>query len=331
MRPRVGLKIVSRREVLAGGAAMAAGCVTDTEKDPPVADTAVEEAMDPVTSAAEFYVTSCCGTPDVDAATWSLTIRDRGTIVGSFGLTELAALTPRDREHTLECISAGPYNLAISNGVWTGLPLTEILEALGIPEPEGALEMAFTAADDYTTSLPVAELQGMWLVWKLNGEDLPPEHGYPARLLVPGRYGMKNPKWIVEIDFVDEAVIGFWESRGWSNTAEYRVNTLVHQPTRLGSWPAGALRLLGSAFAGRDPVVAVEVRIDGGAWQSAKIDYAPGADVWTLWHFDWDADAGTHTLQARCTTASGVQSGGAESTGYLEGYDGSMEVEVEIL
>ena len=171
----------------------------------------------------------------------------------------------------------------------------------------------------------------MWLVWKLNGADLPPEHGYPARLLVPGRYGMKNPKWIVEIDFVDEAVIGFWESRGWSNTAEYLPNALVHQPTRLASYPAGALRVLGTAFAGSDPVTRVDVRVDGGEWQQATLDYAPGADVWTLWHFDWDAEVGTHTVQARCTTASDEQSAGPEATASLTGFDGSMEVEVEVV
>jgi hypothetical protein len=133
----------------------------------------------------------------------------------------------------------------------------------------------------------------------MNGVKLPPEHGYPARLLVPGRYGMKNPKWITSIDFVDKPFTGYWDQSGWSKAAPYQTNALVHVPP--GNVPAGALVANGTAFAGSDPILSVEVSVDGGAWLPATIDYSPGPDIWTLWHHDMVLEPGPHRLQARCT------------------------------
>lgn len=326
------VRFTSRRELVVGLAAtgLAAcagegGGVTDSGTEPP------PDPIAPITPNADFYVTSCCGTPAVDAADWSLTIRDPTSELATLDLAALDAMAARDREHTLQCIGANPYNHAISNAVWTGLPLVEILAALGVTVPAAAVEMVFTGADDYTTSLPVSDLDlPVWLVWRMNGEPLPPEHGYPARLLVPGRYGMKNPKWIVDLSFVTEPYLGFWESYGWSNEARYKANTLVSHPARQATVQAGPVRVQGTAFAGGDPVVTVEVSVDGGDWVSATLDYAPGADVWTLWHHDWEAEVGQHTVQVRCVTASGGGSiASAEGSDGLEGYDGSMMVEVE--
>jgi DMSO/TMAO reductase YedYZ molybdopterin-dependent catalytic subunit len=333
-RPRIaGLRVLSRRSLLVGAAAAAglAACDTDAPADKRL--DALAGPVDPITPNEDFYVTSCCGTPTVDGAAWALSVRDDTGERATIDLAWLESLITRDREHTLECIGGGPFHLAIGNAVWSGLPLAELLEALGVEVPADAVELIFTSADDYTTALPVADLTlPVWLVWRMNGAPLPPEHGYPARLLVPGRYGMKNPKWIVEMAFSTdpEPYLGFWETRGWSNPAPYKPNALIHDPDRAATVPAGPVRVSGTAFAGSDPVVAVDVRIDGGDWQPAVIDYAPGPDVWTLWHFDWEAEPGEHAVQARCTTASGAQSLGADVSAPLEGYDGSMEIAVEV-
>lgn len=331
---RVKFQVLSRREVVVGLAATAGIVACDGENTVENPDESGlvygDEAIPPITPNEDFYITSCCGTPEVDGASWTCLIRDGDTPLATLDLAWLASRQAREREHTLECIGANPYNRAISNAIWTGLPLAEILEDLGVAVPEGAVEIVFVSEDGYSTSLPVEDLElPVWLVWQMNGEPLPAKHGYPARLLVPGRYGMKNPKWIVEIAFSPEPYTGFWEGYGWSQTAEYKPNAMIATPGRGATLVAGPVRVQGTAFAGDDPIAAVHVSIDGGDWVAATLDYNPGADIWTLWHLDVELDAGEHTVQARCTTASGAVSLDAEGTDGLEGYDGSMEVAVE--
>lgn len=280
-------------------------------------------AYGPITPNEQFYITSCCGNPTVDTATWSLSIKNRGAEVKSIDYATLQSLPARQKEHTLECISASQGYLAISNAIWTGLPLSEVFDAIGVDVPTGTLELVFRSVEGYSASLPVTDLQRpAWLVWLMNGVKLPREHGYPARLLVPGRYGMKNPKWITSIEFVDAPFTGYWDSSGWSKAAPYLTNALVHVPP--SDVPAGAIVANGTAFAGSDPILSVEVSVDGGTWLAATIDYAPGPDIWTLWHHDMVLERGPHTLQARCTTKSGMRSSpSSDATDYLAGFDAS--------
>ncbi len=291
-----------------------------------------DNVIPPITPNEWYYITSCCGTPDVDIKTWKMQVLDRGKVVGALDFSQLQAIAGKTKEHTLECIGTGPYGQAISNAIWTGLPLLELFNVLGMPVPKGAKALKFSAADGYTTDLPLETLKlPIWLVWKMNGEPLPPNHGYPARLLVPGKYGMKNPKWITGIDFLDENVLGYWESSGWSDDATYRPNAFIKTPQNNQVLAVKTHRLYGMAYAGSDPVKAVHVRVDGGDWQLAILDYAPGKDIWVLWHFDWNATSGDHTLQARCTTVSGAMSlDDPAGTQDAAGYDGSMRINVKV-
>jgi hypothetical protein len=267
----------------------------------------------------------------VDAASWTLSIQHRGVERTSVDYATLRSLPARNKEHTLECISAGPGYLAISNAIWTGLPLTEVFDAVGFQAPRDALEIVFRCVEGYSASIPVADLdKPVWLVWLMNGVELPTEHGYPVRLLVPGRYGMKNPKWITSIDFVDEPFTGYWDQFGWSKPAPYKTNTLI--PPAVDDVPAGAIVVNGTAFAGSDPVVSVDVSVDDGDWLPATIDYAPGPDVWTLWHHDMVLEPGSHTVQARCTTRSGNHSSASSvTTERLSGFDGSDLVTFNVI
>lgn len=338
--PRLFLRVtsvVSRRGLLLSAAALTAACAADGGDTAVLADTGVDATpIAPITPNDEHYVTSYSVTPSIDAETWTLTLLDRGTVLRVISYAALYSLGGRDKEHTLMCISGGPHNLAIGNAVWTGVPFTEVLDALGISVPEGTVEIRFTGADDYTTSIPVGDLYDdgahgpLWLVWEMNGEPIPEKHGTVCRFLTPGRYGMKNPKWPTKVEFSDTPSLGTWEAFGWSNDASYKTGALFLAPSAPTSVPAGPVRVQGVAFAGKDPVVAVDVRVDGGAWQAATLEYAPGADVWVVWSFDYDAAEGQHTLQVRCTTASGAQSlDDPEGSGGLAGYDGSMEVVIE--
>ena len=333
---RLTLRAVTRRDVLAGVGASAALASCDRLDVPEGTDTALPAPGDvwpPITPNDDFYVTSCCGTPEIDRAAWTLAIGDDAKRLGTLDLAALEAMAAREKEHTLECIGATPSFRSIGNAFWSGLPLVEILDALGVTVPASAVEIVFTGADEYETSIPIGDLdKPIWLVWKMNGEPLPDRHGAPARILTPGRYGIKNPKWVTEIRFVTEPFLGFWERLGWSNSAEYRANTFFMSPSASAVLTAGPVRFLGTAFAGSDPVARVEVSTDGGEhWEDAEITYQNGPDVWTLWAYDWDAVAGEYEIQVRATTESGKQSSldpdGAEDWG---GYDGSMRIDVSV-
>ena len=312
----------------AGLDAAADSAVADTTVDAAV-DAAVDTAIDtgtglpsaselltPITPNEYYFITSCCSTPDVDASTWKIEVFDRGTLLGTIDMALLDSLAAKTKEHTLECISAREEAQKIGNAVWTGLPLTAVFEAAKIALPTGVDTIVCTGADEYTTGLHVSDLaQPIWLVWRMNGEPLPKVHGYPARLLVPGRYGMKSPKWLTRLEFVEGGYLGFWEAAGWSDEATIAPHVWVRYPEAYETLAAGPLRIGGSAFAGLDPVAKVEVRVDGGEWQPAVLDYdaskgdagnlGPKPDVWTLWHLDVVAAKTNLLVETRCTTLGG--------------------------
>ncbi len=305
--------------------------------DVAAADASVDAAVWPnpiaaITSNADHYVTSCCEIPLIDPSSWTINLLDVGAPLGTIDWAFLTSLTAKNLEHTLQCISAGPDNLSISNAIWTGLPLKELMIARGIAIPSQRITLKIGAQDGYTTDLPVSDLEApLWLMWKMNGEPIPAEHGFPARLVIPGRYGMKNCKWLTQIEFLDQPFLGQWEKTGWSDQAVYKANALILHPVLDQKLLNNQVfRIAGSAYAGADPVVAVAVRVDDGAWQQAVLDYAPGANRWVLWHLDWSAAGlGVHKVQARCTTAAGlISDDNADPMDELsgQGYGGSMSV-----
>ncbi len=314
------LAACSSGEGTTDGAAQADGSSAD-------AGSSGSPGIDPISSNDDHYITSCCGTPTVDGAAWKLVIADRGKPVATLTMATLDGLAATKREHTLQCIGAHPGNQAISNAVWTGLPLRDVLKSVGATVPAAITTLKCTAADGYSTGLPVADLdKPIRLVWRMNGAPIPPDHGYPARLIVPGRYGMKNPKWLTGIELLDKPYTGYWESFGWSDEAPYKPNTLVRSPDDGAEVTGPTVRVSGTAYAGSDPVVAVHAKVDNGDWQPAVLDYAPGPDVWALWHFDWaPAAKGEARLAFRCTTKSGATSKDVVVPD-LNGWEGSHAV-----
>jgi len=321
-----------RRELLqltttAALAKLLAGCDRFVVIDP-----RVNPELAPITPIDSFYRYQYAGYPDLDPDTHELVVAHEELELARFDRAFLDGLSARDKEHTLQCIGSSPAVQRIGNAVWQGLPLVEVLDALEVTVPSGAVDLRIDGADDYDAGVPIDELPRLWLVWGMNGETLPLEHGAPARLLVPGRYGVKNLKWITTLAFVDTPHTSFWslpENGGWSEEATYRANALVAHPLDGAPVADGPVRFIGTAFAGDDPVAKVEVSVDGGPWRSASIDYAPGADVWALWSIDVPLSEGAHDVQVRCTTAGGVTSDPAPfGTDPLGGYDGSMKVTV---
>lgn len=218
---------------------------------------------------------------------------------------------------------------AVGTAEWGGTPLRALLGEAG---PSGdAVELLFTALDagveggmpqTYERALPIADAEHALLAWEMNGAPLPPQHGYPLRVVVPGWYGMQNVKWLTRITVLEEPYAGF------QNAVAYRMYGADGEPgepvtrmlprsltvppgvpdfmTRTRHVEPGPVRLEGKAWSGHGPIERVEVSTDGGAsWRDAELSPARGPHAWRAWGLDWEASPGEHVISSRATDAAG--------------------------
>jgi DMSO/TMAO reductase YedYZ molybdopterin-dependent catalytic subunit len=274
----------------------------------------------PITANEDFYVVTknAGGDPLIHPADWRLQVD--GEVSRSFQLdyATLRKLPSVEVTRTLECISnfVGRPELApfgaelISTAVWKGVPVRDILELVGAPSPEAAWVVIF-GADEYTSALPLDVLMdpATLLVYEMNGEVLPHEHGYPARLLVPDRYGMKNPKWIVGMRVMRREVNDWYGQRNWSKTAIVQTMSRIDAPAPDAVLTPGTASVAGIAFAGTRGIQGVEYSLDDGkTWRNAILSKsAPGKDHWFAWQGTFDLAAGSETsITARATDGTGA-------------------------
>jgi DMSO/TMAO reductase YedYZ molybdopterin-dependent catalytic subunit len=166
-----------------------------------------------------LFTLSIVGTPKIDAKTWRMEVSGLVANPATYTYEDIVNMPQETVYAVLETISNPPGGRLIGNAVWTGVPFSHLLEQVR-PKPS-VLEVVFKCEDGYSTSITLEEAQkeGVLLCYRVNGETLLPQHGFPVRLVVPGKYGMKWPKWINEIEFVDYDYKGYWERRGWSDYA----------------------------------------------------------------------------------------------------------------
>jgi DMSO/TMAO reductase YedYZ molybdopterin-dependent catalytic subunit len=166
-----------------------------------------------------MFTLSIRNTQDIDPNTWQLEITGLVANPATYSYEEILNMPQETVYAVLETISNPPGGRLIGNAVWTGVPLSHLIDRAG---PELSVrEVVFTCADGYSTSITFEEAreEGVLLCYRVNGETLLPKHGFPVRLVVPGKYGMKWPKWITTVEFVDYDYKGYWERRGWSDYA----------------------------------------------------------------------------------------------------------------
>ena len=280
--------------------------------------------------------------PFIDAEQWHLQIG--GAVQRSLELN-LKALrrSPRiSMPVTLECAGNGrsllrprplsqPWRLeAVGTAVWTGVPLAYLLAQAGVEDD--AVEVVFTGADSgiqggvrqqYARSLPIEEAlrPDIVLAYRMNGNDLPPQHGYPLRLVVPGWYGMASVKWLSSITVLTKPFDGFQQAVAYryqqdaddagSPVTWIKVRSLMVPPgvpdffTRNRLVPAGPVMLSGRAWSGEGAMQRVEVGIDG-KWTTAKLEHPAGPFAWCAWTLPWVAEPGEHELACRATDATGA-------------------------
>ncbi len=244
-----------------------------------------------LTSTPNFYLVSknLYGDPNLDAGPWRLQIT--GAVEQPFTLSyqDLLNLPAVEQITTLECISNVVGGNLMSTARWQGVPLKDLLERAGLKA--GATKVAFHASDGYTDSIHLSKaLDPMTLlVHTMNGAPLRPEHGFPARMIVPGIYGMKHCKWITQIEVVTYNFQGYWQQEGWNDDAVINLGARIDVPFDSTTLQANhQTTIAGVAFAGVKGVSAVDVSTDNGAtWQRATLKRPLGAVTWTLWELPW--------------------------------------------
>ena len=259
-----------------------------------------------ITPLASFYVVDEeIIDPDIDPSAWRLAVAGRVGTPLHLTIRDLEALPLVERYQTLECISNPIGGNLMSTALWTGVPLAEILTR-ATPAPESA-EVVFTCAGGYTESLPFAIAMDptTLVVIGMDGHVLPRAHGYPARILSVGTYGMKNPKWLERIDLVARPYEGYWEQRGWSKLASVQTFSRIDTPLQ-GEVVTGPVQVAGVAFAGARGISRVEVSADAGStWSAADLRTPLSPYTWVQWRSTVPAGRGRTVLVVRATDGDG--------------------------
>ena len=279
---------------------------------PPDASFAIDGITPIVMPNNDFYrIDTALVTPSVDIASWSL--RVHGMVDREVNLTfsELVQLPLIERYVTIACVSNEVGGHLVGNAKWTGVRLLDVLEMAGVKQ--GATQVVPRSVDGWTAGFPTAWLhdaanpRDALIAVKMNDAPLPVEHGYPARLIVPGLYGyVSATKWLSELELTTlGAFDAYWVPRGWAKEAPILTQSRIDVPRDSSSLAAGKQAIAGVAWAPDRGVNAVEIAVDGGPWQPAILATALNKATWVQWKFAWDATPGQHIIEVRATDGTG--------------------------
>jgi DMSO/TMAO reductase YedYZ molybdopterin-dependent catalytic subunit len=289
-------------------AAQGAPSSPSTTVDPRFA--AIESTTPYLTPNGEFYrIDTALSFPQIDLASWKLRVTGMVDHELEFTYRDLLSMPQVTHTVTLCCVSNEVGGDLISNALWQGVRLSEVLAQAGVRE--GAQQIFSTSVDGWTSGFPVAAaLDGRdaMIALGMNGAPLPLEHGFPARLVVPGLYGyVSATKWLSSIELTTWAAnVGYWVPFGWSREAPVKTESRIDVPKRGDTVRAGLVGLAGVAWAQHRGIARVEVSIDNGPWQQATLGSADIDDAWRQWVFAWQASAGSHTVRVRATDKTGA-------------------------
>jgi DMSO/TMAO reductase YedYZ molybdopterin-dependent catalytic subunit/uncharacterized membrane protein YeaQ/YmgE (transglycosylase-associated protein family) len=280
---------------------------------PPVpADATLSPVTPYLTPNDDFYlIDTALSVPRIRLDRWRMRIGGRVDTPVTLTYDDLLARPQVERIITIACVSNEVGGGLIGNAVWQGVLLRDLLEEAGV-QPE-AEQVFGTSVDGWTCGFPVeAAMDGRdtMIAIGMNGEPLPLQHGFPARVIVPGLYGyVSATKWLESLELTtwDEAT-GYWIPRGWAREAPIKTQSRIDVPRRGEEVPRGIVAVAGIAWAQQRGIAKVEVRVDEGEWQEARLAPDVTIDSWRQWVYEWDTtdvEPGEHRLQVRATDATG--------------------------
>ncbi len=258
---------------------------------------------------ADFYrIDTAFVVPRIDVNEWRLSIDGLVKKPRTFTYKELLARPMIEADVTLMCVSNEVGGDLVGNARWLGIPLAELLEEAGV-DPS-AEQIFSTSADGWNCGFPISTAtdgRNAMVALGMNGEPLPFQHGFPARLVVPGIYGyVSATKWLTIIEALKWSdARGYWIPRGWSRDAPVKTSSRIDVPRNRASVAAGPVAVAGVAWAQHRGIAKVEVQVDDGPWNVAELALDGNVDCWRQWKWTWDAKPGTYVLQVRATDNNG--------------------------
>jgi hypothetical protein len=216
----------------------------------------------------------------------------------------------RDQYVTLSCISGRVGTDLISTTQWTGVSLQEILAT--VKPDKDARYLHITSGDGFYETVDldlIASDVRIMLCYAWDGNPIPIDHGFPLRIWLPDRFGMKQPKWITGISVMKDYKEGYWVERGWDEVARVEATSVIDAVAHDAIYESNGQQLVpvgGIAFAGARGVSKVEVRVDGGPWTEAVLRAPLSETTWVLWRYDWPFEPGFHRFQVRCAEGDGT-------------------------
>ncbi len=328
------MKLFSRRQLfqLAGGLGLAsliprpryafAGMWSQLFSEP-------KREISPITPNDEFYITSYRTPPFVPAEQWTLSIHGSVKTPFTFTYPELLEQPTTSEIVTLECVGNGVAGEAIGTAQWDGVKLKHVLNLAGIRG--NAHDVVFHAADGYSDSLRVerALMDDMLIAYRMNGVPLPLGHGFPARIIAPGHYGMKHVQWLTGIEVTTSDYKGYYQQKDWSDEAIVKTMSWITDPQTGDELKTDNRFIIkGFAFAGSRGIRQVELSTNGGeTWESARLASALSPYSWVLWTHQWEPSrAGDHRILARATDGTGTRQTALEHKPFPDGASGTHEV-----
>lgn len=264
-----------------------------------------------ITSSADFYrVDTALSVPQLSRGDWRLRIHGMVDREITLSFDDLARFDIVETVTTLTCVSNPVGGDLISTGIWTGYRLAELLATAGVHRD--ADMVLSTSIEGFTVGTPVQAVtdgRDALLAVGLNGQPLPAEHGYPARMVVPGLYGyVSATKWVVDLELTRfDRAKAYWTRQGWAAQAPIKTESRIDVPRGGQTVPVGPVVFGGVAWAQNRGVRAVEVRIGDGGWQPAELGASYSNETWRLWRFPWQAKSpGRQTITVRAIDNTGA-------------------------
>ncbi len=286
-----------------------------------------------VTPNDNFYTVSYASIPGMDINSWSLSID--GLVGKRIVLTykDILSRPYIEKAVTLECIENEIGGDKMSNALWRGIPLSSLLREA--QAEDRVYKVVLKGADGYSDSITYyyAMNNDVMLAYKMNGMELPLEHGYPLRAIVPGIYGMKNVKWLREIELADNNYLGYWQTRGWSDEAYINIQSRIDDPGLYQTIRDKNYTIKGIAFAGDEGISKVEISIDGGrSWNVALIEDTISQYAWIKWRYLWNIpESGEYSMVVRATDMKGRLQTAEESNSFPNGTTGLHNIIVDVV
>jgi DMSO/TMAO reductase YedYZ molybdopterin-dependent catalytic subunit len=287
-----------------------------------------------VTPNASFYRIDTALTPPlVDPDTWTLTLTRDGKALKTYTYDELLAKADHQADITIGCVSNEVGGDLIGTARWQGILLADLLRENGITQ---AGRVAGVSVDGFFASFAgeiAFDGRPAMVAVGMNGEPLPIKHGFPARLVVPGLYGYTSAtKWLEQIDVSDSTDLpGFWADRGWAPAVNVHIASRIDAPANKSTVRSDKAQLAGIAWAPLDGISGVEVQVNDGPWQQARLSQDIAGTLWRQWAVDWQPSPGTYRVQVRATDAKGRPQDTQSRPIFPSGSTGLHQVKVTVV